>query len=175
MKMNVPTFRVLGHSRYSTIGSRMRRMDSPSLLSSGRLTLPKHRERPNASLDGASGMGLMPKPIQHQIGEPKSWRSGCPNITGTHGDIKSQTPISGLGLTRDNLRLHTWRASFSANPLRLTRRGSRVRVFGIQAELLLSLISVLISPASAQEKRWFPFETGALTTYYVFRSINILD
>ena len=103
------------------------------------------------------GNGLMPKPIQHQIGEPKSWRSGCTDITRTHGDIKSQTPISGLGLTRDNLlQLHTLRASNLGSSSAVDTQGSRVRVFGIQAELLLSFVSALVSPASAREKDGFP-------------------
>jgi hypothetical protein len=40
--------------------------------------------------------------------------------------------------------------------LRFDTQGSQVRVFGIQAKLLLSLISALVSPASAREKRWLP-------------------
>jgi hypothetical protein len=90
----------------------------------------------------------MPKP---EIGEPKTWRSGCPDITDTHGDIKSQTPISGLGLTRDNFLRR--RASDLGSSSAVDTQGSQVRVFGIQAELLLSLISALVSPASAREKR----------------------
>jgi hypothetical protein len=58
--------------------------------------------------------------------------------------------------------------------LRFDTQGSQVRVFGIQAKLLLSLVSALVSPASAREKKMASFETGSLTTYYLFRSIKTL-
>jgi hypothetical protein len=54
-------------------------------------------------------------------------------------------------LTRDNFLRR--RASDLGSSSAVDTQGSQVRVFGIQAELLLSLIWALVSPASAREKR----------------------
>jgi hypothetical protein len=53
------------------------------------------------------------------------------------------------------LRLPTWRESNLGSSLRFDTQGSQVRAFGIQAKLLLSLVSALVSPASAREKDGF--------------------
>jgi hypothetical protein len=111
----------------------------------------------------------MPKPIQHQIGEPKTWRSGCPDITGTHGDIKSQTPISGLGLTRDNLLRR--RASNLGSSSAVDTQGSRVRHSGGVASLAHFGAGIASFGAG---KKMASFETRSLTIYYLFRSIKNL-
>jgi hypothetical protein len=102
-------------------------MDSPSVLRPPYTA--KTQGKAERFIGWRFGNGLMPKPIQHQIGEPKSWRCGCPIITGTHGDIKCQTPINGLGLTSDNLlRLHTGRASILGQSSAVYTQGLQVRV-----------------------------------------------
>ena len=70
-------------SCYQSFAFRDACRDLASNTSAPSLTVPKQTERPSASSRPHFGNGLMPKPIQHQIGAPRSCRSGCTNTTGT--------------------------------------------------------------------------------------------